>query len=469
VTNGEPRADQSKDPFEVEPDRGSMGPPAVELTDWIELVVNAVRRRWLVFVSVVLVVLAASVAYYRFKGPVYRVEAKILAQRQPSILSVGRSGGDDLPARSAWEIIHRRDNLVSLVQQNGLLGSEFMERGPWVGARLLALIRPPGTEGKEEPIDLLVRELDKRLLVTVEEGTILLQFDWPDARQAYGVVQAALEGFLEARHVQEVTAIDDVIAKLEGRTAKMKADLDAAVEAARRRGPSAVRATVPRERQPSEDLVRLRSLVEAKARAVRDVEEFRSRRLAELESQLAQSRTTLSDAHPTVSALRGDIDALSRDSAQLRALKEEERALRAQYTAQLGREGLGGGTTGQSEPVIIETGGAREEDPRVRDLRLQYEQMASRLTAAHVDLDAARAAFKYRYNVIWPPEIPSEPRSPDPRKVFGIGLIVALLAGFLAAALPDVLSGRVVERWQVERDLDLTVLAEMDRGGRPGR
>ena len=44
----------------------------------------------------------------------------------------------------------------------------------------------------------------------------------------------------------------------------------------------------------------------------------------------------------------------------------------------------------------------------MRELRLQYEQMAARLMSARVDLDAARAAFKYRYKVIWPPEIPTE-------------------------------------------------------------
>jgi uncharacterized protein involved in exopolysaccharide biosynthesis len=100
---------------------------------------------------------------------------------------------------------------------------------------------------------------------------------------------------------------------------------------------------------------------------------------------------------------------------------------------------------------------------------LQYEQMAARLTSAHEELDAARASFKYRYNVIWPPEIPHEPFSPRPAKVFGVGLLLALSLSLLAAALPDLLSGRIVQRWQVERELNLTVLGETTHSPRKDR
>ncbi len=453
MTIRESGKDPAGDPLldDVGTDRG---PPLPSPLDYARLVRGSLRRRWALAASVFLVVFVAAALYYRFKPSSYRVEAKILAQ-------TSRQGMDDLPARSAWELIHRRENLVALVEQTGLLENEGEEPGRGVMTRLLDLLRPPETERKEAPIDVLVRTLNKRLVVNTEEGTIQIRLDWPNAHHAYQIVQAAVQSFLEARHLQEVTSIDDAIAQMEGRMATLKADLDAAIATARRRAPVATRVSAPRERPPSEELVRLRSLLEAKARAARDVEEFRSRRMAELESQLTQARATLSDAHPTVEGLRRDIEALSRESPQLRALREEERKVRAEYTARLAKEGYPASAAGTAEPaVVVDAGGAREEDPRVRDLRLQYEQMATRVTSARVDLDAARAAFKYRYSVIWPPEIPTEPYSPKPLKVFGGGFAVALLLALLAAVLPDLLSGRIVEPWQVERQLNISVLGE---------
>lgn len=446
-------------------DGAERSPSLPSPLDWATFVVGAVRRRRAIASSVFLLIFGAATAYYRMKPPSYRVEATILAQQSPAILSGGRS--DELPSRSALDLIRRRDNLVALAEQTGLLNSGAVESGRGLVTRLLELLRPPEVERKEEPIDAAVRALDKRLAVTTEGGTIGIRLDWPDAEQAYEIVQAAVQSFLEARHLQEVTSIDDVIAKMEGRMSTLKADLDAATAEAHRRGSAAPRLNAPRVRQPSAELVRLRSLADAKDRAARDVEEFRSRRLAELESQLTQARGTLSDAHPTVEGMKRDIEALSRESPHLHALREEGRKIGAEYAARAAKEGYPASAAGMAEPaVVFDTAGQREEDPQVRDLRLQYEQMASRVTSARVDLDAARAAFKYRYNVIWPPEVPTRPYSPKPLKVFGGGFLAALLLALAAAVGPDLLARRIVERWQIERQLDLAVLGEIPRSTR---
>ncbi|MCM2334590.1 MAG: lipopolysaccharide biosynthesis protein, partial [Anaeromyxobacteraceae bacterium] len=227
MTSRDPPREPVREPVTAEEEDLEGGPPRVPLGDWLRFGLGALRRRWAVALGVFLLVLGAAALYYRLKGPTYRVEAKILAQRQGAILS-GRPGGEDHPARSAWELIHRRDNLAALAQQTGLLDGPPIEDQPGLAARLLGLIRPEAAPVKEEPVDAVVRVLDKRLRVMVEEGTILLQLDWPEPRQGYHLVQAALQGFLEARHLHEVQAIDDVIAQLEGRTARLKAELDAA-------------------------------------------------------------------------------------------------------------------------------------------------------------------------------------------------------------------------------------------------
>jgi capsular polysaccharide biosynthesis protein len=85
------------------------------------------------------------------------------------------------------------------------------------------------------------------------------------------------------------------------------------------------------------------------------------------------------------------------------------------------------------------------------------------VNAAQVEREAARAAFKYRYSVVWPPQVAREPVSPNPKKVFAVGGFAAVVLALLAVVGPDLLSGRIFERWQVERGLRLPVLGDMRR------
>lgn len=435
------------------------------LVHWARLLLRTAWRRKAVALVVLVAVLAATVAYFVLSPPVYLVEAKVLAQRQQALPSVVRPVYDDLPTRSAWEMIHRRENLVAIVRQAILRGnpSDAAVSVPETGVDdgVAAMFRRRGAAPSEESAeDVLVRILDKHLGVAVLDGTITISLYWRDAQQAYDIVQAALHNFLEARHVQEVTSIDEVISVLEARAAALHEDLETATEQARKRAMQPPRITTPRVRQASQELVRLQSLHEAKLRAIQDVEEFRRRRLADLQAQLDQARNTLSDAHPTVIALRKDIGALAIESPQMQALREEEQKVRRQVADRAAQEGLQA-PVGAAAAPIVEVGTRSEEDPRVREARVQYEQMLARVNAAKVELDAARAAFKYRYNVIWPPQVPSEPDGPNPKKVFVLGGFAALVLALGAAAAPDLLRGRIVERWQVEKELGLPVLGEI--------
>jgi uncharacterized protein involved in exopolysaccharide biosynthesis len=433
---------------------------------WARLLLGAARRRKLVAGAVFLASVGAAIGYYVVKTPMYRVEAKIFAQRGQALPSVVRPVYEDQPTRSAWELIHRRDNLIALIEQANLLGerAEGSAVAPGPGERLAKMIGRGDAAAKEDPLDVLVKVLDRRLLVNVDEGTIEIAVEWPDPDQAYALVKGALQNFLEARFVQEVKSIDEVISVIQGRAEVLRQGLDAAVENERRSaGP---RPAARRARPPSEELVRVQSLLEAKQRAIRDVEDFRLRRLSDLQAQLDQARNTMSDAHPMVMGLRKDIESLSRESPQVAGLREEERSARKEYAQLLAREGVRSSPSGSHETVqraSADPDGAEGEDRSIREVRLQFEQMVGRVNAAQVELDAARAAFKYRYSVIWPPQLPSEPVSPKPRKLVILGLIGSLALALAAAAAPDVLRGRIVERWQVERSLDLPVLGEIRR------
>lgn len=449
----------------LRPDRlddGDDTPPSNRLTfaDWVALALRAARRRSWAVVLVFLLGAGATTSYYRWLEPTYRVEAKILAQRSQALPSAVRAVYEDVPTRSAWEMMHRRDGLIAIIRQARLLPEDVVPEG----GEGEAPAPPAASGGADDPLEKLLKVLDERLRVTTEEGIISVSLEWPDPQQAYEIVQGVVSNFLEARHLQEVTAIDEVIAVLRARAAQLGREVDEALADARSRTAAAPR-PVLRVRHPSAELLRLQSMLDAKERAIQDVEEFRRRRLADLQAQLDQARNTMSDAHPTVISLRKDIDALARESPQIQGLREEERTLRRQYTQGLAREGIRTLGPPATSPQVMGPVATPEEDPQVRQVRLQYEQILSRINSAQVELDAARAAFKYRYNVVWPPRLPTEPVSPDPRKFLLVGGLASILLALAAAAAPDLARGRVVERWQVEKSLGLEVIGEVRRQG----
>lgn len=433
----------------LDPEEADGGPrPA----DWALLVLRSVRRRPSLAVAVFLLAMDASAFYYRLKAPTYRVQTKFLAQRQQPLPSIARpTVGDDVPTRLAEELVHQHDNLVALVK----------------AAALAPESAPP------EVVDALVLRLDRALDVKTAEGTgtVTITVNWPNPRQAYQLAEAALQNFLEARHVREITAIDEVISQLQARAATLRQELDKATEQALAgvARASDVGARLPSPRgAPSEQLVRLKSMLDATERAIRDVEDFRRRRLADLQAQLDAQRGIYSEAHPNVINLRQDIAALERESPQAATLREQLRQLQQQYAARLAQEPRAQipspGPAGPPRALRPgEEAYAVDQDERVRAARVQYDRMMERLNAAQVDLGAARAAFRYRYDVIWPAEFPKDPASPDPLKVFGLGGLAAMLLAFVAAAAPDLVAGRIVERWQVERTLDVPIIMELRR------
>lgn len=428
---------------------------------WIRLVLASAARRWWVVLLVAASGFAASVVYYRSRPSVYRVETMLLAQRPQALPSVVRPLFDGDPARSAWETIHRKDNLLAIVRAAKLVPAEDdpVAKRQWPAWLVrFGFLEKPGEA--RDPTEFMVRLLDRLLRVSVEEGTVRIQFDWPDAQQAYVVVNTALENYLAARHAQEVTAIEEVIVVLQTRTTELRTEFEAVLSQSSRRRPVVPRLP-PSARAPSEELTRLSADLEAKQRALRDVEEMSRRREADLNAQLNQALNTLSEAHPTVIELRQQLALASKASPQLQALRADERAARLAYNQRAALEGAGQPTVAPS--LVIDPSASQEEDQMVREARVQYEQMNSRLHEARVELDAARAAFKYRYNVIWPPQVPTDPVSPSAKKILGAGLLASLMLGLGLAAAPDVLRGRVIQRWQVERLLELPVLGEIER------
>jgi hypothetical protein len=446
----------------------------------VAALMRSTRRHPIHAIALFVLVLAACGAYYLNATPMYRVEMKILTQKPQAVPTIGRQIQDEEgPTRDASELVHAHENLITLVKQTSLFGDPAAKALPKVGLidRTVGMIlkRQAPEQEQGDALHLLVERLNRALIVKVQDGTVTISIDWPNAEQAYAIVEAAEQNFIEARHLQEITVMDEMISLLQGRTLTLRAELDRVIaeESLRSRNAQGVDPTAivggwltPAPRIKNPEVARLQSLIDAKESAIRDVEEFRRRRLAELQAQLDEKRGTYSDAYPSVLGLRGDIEALSHESPQIVVLRAELRRLQLEQEQQVGE---GANRPQPPSPVFhapapapaVHQGAAAYESEPVRDARFQYQHMVEQLDAAKLDLDAARAAFKYRYSVIWPAQLPRAPVSPNPLKVFGIGAIAAALIALLGTALIEKRKGLIVERQQLERELGVVIVGEI--------
>lgn len=466
----------SREPASGEFDDFSDSPPTASLSNWIAYARGALRRHRFTAVTVFVAGVAASTIYFALSRPMYLVETRVLAQRPLAVSSAVRpAGGGDAPTRTAEELIRRRENLVDLVKRAGLLGPEGRDPEEPSTAFSWLPFRLGPDPAAVDPMGAVVARLDKALVISASDDTIRISIKWRNPEQAYHIVEGALQNFLEARQTQEITALDEGIALLQSRLATFRAQLDreeARRDDTRRDDPILADPGIPiRSSSPastSAELARLKSLVDAKERAIRDMEDFRRRRLLDLQSQLEEKRNVYAEAHPVVIGLRKEVEGFSTESSQIAALREQERQLREQYAERLALETRQRpeGRAPSSRPSRDSRGGTATQDDRVKDVRSQYLQLLERVNLAQLELDAARAAFKHRYQVIWPAEVPRLPVSPNPWKIFPLGFLGALLLALLAAMFPDIRSRRIFETWQVERDLGLEVLSDV-RTDRP--
>ena len=108
------------------------------------------------------------------------------------------------------------------------------------------------------------------------------------------------------------------------------------------------------------------------------------------------------------------------------------------------------------------------DDPAISVARSQlamatsrYHDILMRIDAARIELDTARAAFKYRYTVVSPAQTPRHPVSPNVPLIVIAGLLASFLFAFISAALLDLRRGRIIEAWQVQKKLKVPLLGRL--------
>jgi len=458
-----------------------------KIKEWGGFVLRSVRRRKRLATVAFVLAGGLSAGVIAALPRTYHVETQLLAQKNSLMPALGNPGRTvpseaDAPTRAASETVLRRDNLVSLMKQTDLMKQWDATRLPHLRLKDKVVTVFFGPPSEEERTTALLEFLEKMLKVTTAESTVTISIDWPNREAAYRLVDAAQQNFLEQRHGVEVSAIAETITILEGHAASLKESIDAAMEDVNRIQtvqPGRPRPTVEPapavRRDPGEvaaraEVAEVKVMLDTKRRAISELEEFRKRRLSELQAELLQKRAVYADAHPAVATLLQSIASLEEDSPQLASMRAEEKRLQVDYERALKARGAfapaqspGDAVNRRFSSLPVEDASGELARTRMRFAMAKYDSILERIDSARIELETARAAFKYRYSVIRPPTLPKRLAKPNLPVAIVAGLVFSTLLAVATTALADLRSGRILETWQVERLLGLEVLGAVPR------
>ncbi len=466
----------------------------VDLTlvwDLARFVRNACRRHRGVVVAVAASFVAAGVASQLLLPKKYYTETKLLADRNvvmPLLGNPGRRMADeaDTPTRLAPDLIMTRENLERIIAATDLLRETERKQSRWARLRSALQERMKGKKSAQDQMDEAVWRLRTTMNVRVADGTVIIGALWDNPDDAFRVVQAAQQLFLQERQDQEVSLITGSISILEQRSVAVRQSIDAMLDSLSRQRvaltPEEVQlfSTQTRARGatgPSAELQSAQARLDVAARVVAELELAHSRRLAELQATLAEQRNVYGTAHPLVETTEAALRTAQAESPQLAQARAEEVKQRAAVMR------LGGGTiaaapgaaatneeafataalrslaTARVDSVVQERQAFGKS--RLHIAMESYRALLERLDAARIELQTVRATFRYKYGVLIPASIPKTAVSPNSIMiVLGASIVGAVIAVLVAVAM-DLASGKVLEAWQINRTLKLPLLGEI--------
>jgi uncharacterized protein involved in exopolysaccharide biosynthesis len=471
-----------------------------QIRDYVNYVKHAVLRHWKLALATFLVTAILALLAAKLLPRTWYSEAKLLPRRTATIAALVNPerhnvlnpdppnpmrpvGEIDTQTKAAADAVLRQENLVSIIKKTYLLDRWESTRPPLLRFKdsvMRMLTAPPDEDAK---MDAMTGTLQKKLMVSTADGKVAISVEWGDPQLAYELVDAAVQSFYEASERQELASIDDAITILEEHSVQAS---DAVREAydefekifsqimiERRRVVGDPR-LLPRFSATDQELAQMRFMIRAKRRAIADANVQHNQRLTEMQDELAQKREIYAPDHPEVVELESRVASLRQGSQQVKALQAEEKQMLAEY-AEMGGKSLPFPDEPVPDPyglerVLMGLLPAVSENPsaamaldRLRSRLSAHQLILKRIDAAKMERDIAKRSFKYRYTELMPAEFPRKPIKPNALIIALGGVFAGLLLGVFAALARDVLSGRVLESWQVERGLGLPVLAELDR------
>lgn len=442
---------------------------------------RAVRRRRRFALTCWIATIALAIVGLVVMPKTYRVDSRILthpAYILPSLSHPNRpipvEEQSQRGTRGAAELIKSRETLSNIIDDVGLMKNWAKTRG--LGGRLADGIRNlfVGKPKDSEFREMLVETLDKNLTPMVEGDVVSITLNWHHAQSAVAIVEAAQRRFLEERHERDMGEIRETMKILERSVIAAKPGLDAATErlrtaaAARRAGrriPAPRAIARPAETEKSTEMSRAEQDLNKKREEIQRIQGGYDQRVRTAESRLKELRGSLAPTHPDVVDAVREVEQASRAPEELASLRAEELML-AQQVRQLG----GSGTPRNADLIqeataALSPGNDPEMERIVREyqsVEAGYRDVENRLEDARIELQAADAAFNYRYRVTVPPVLPRKPIKPNALLTILAACMGGLFVAVVMAGYADFRSGKVLETWQIHRILGLKLLGEID-------
>ncbi|MBS2011903.1 MAG: hypothetical protein JST00_03360 [Deltaproteobacteria bacterium] len=453
---------------------------------------SAKRRKGLSFV-VMMICIALTVLGAIFAPKTYEVESRVLVQRTASLTGQNQPqyvSPEEMRniAREYEEQVMARDNILAIVKQKDLVKRWDDMRQPH--RRLIDKInrklgKPP--PGDDEKFEALVGQIEHRMKVWVDATTVTVRLEWSHPEAARDIVDAAVKNFLDARFQSEVGVIPARLKMQEGFVAQAHKDLEnAATELVKlqkandpnKKGTNLVIPALPagvRENAPADADPALKAKLEAIRAQIAPLQQAKQQRVAELNNQLIEKQQTLAPGHPEVIALKQTLAATEADSPQLASLKAQERAVLDEMAAQqkaaaaakndpkpAPRVAVPVPTVAPVIPDVTPAGGPKSvQDAQVRfdTVTANYANLVKQLHELQVQMQEQEAAYKNRYKITHPAEVPAAPKRPVTLIAVAIGLLATIAAVLVVAALADRFSGIFFEPRDVRDRLGLPVFA----------
>lgn len=486
-----------------------------QLKEIAGFLLRAPRRRPRLAAASLILTLVLGFLIAKYLPRTYTCDLRILAQRNlvlPALDNPGRAVPHeaDAPTKNAADAILRSDNLVALTKQLDLVDRWEATRQP--AARFKdSVFGVLGTKSEDDRLRDIIGLLAKRLVVLADESTITISIEWPDRETAFDIVSLVQKNFLEARYDANVNVIVEAIRILDERAKPQAAEVDAAlaelmkIEAERGTGGPALPitptpttpavhtpGTAPRPAStvtaPRPTTATTAGVAPAESdvahelqdvrRRIRAITEDHERQVADAQRQLVDARATLGPMHPTVVGLNEKLAQLVEAPAELKALDARERELIALLaipapapvpasTDAPAPPRFAPSVPAPTVPRLRPTVDLRDDTKtvlarqRLTNASTKYNELLSRIEAANIELEVTRAAFKYQYTVVRPPELARGPSKPNVSLVLFGSLLLSLLLMVLVPGGVDLWRGRLMEPWQVERRLKLPILGDL--------
>lgn len=471
--------------------------------DLIEYLLLALKRRWVMLALIAFCVSSIITGIVLLLPKTYEAKTTIMARPNEMIrilVNPEMRNGDTDPKQGVQAFVLTRDNLRRVVRDVDLLNHWKTHRSAvqqFKDDLMLGLLGPPNDADIEEG---LLDTVSKKVSIGVDQDTLTFAAQWSDPEMVVKITESLKQIYLDVRRHQEIDVLVDALSILESQKAELQNNVDQTLAELReqlekerlvkeakaeakeqedrdeRARDRAERIAVLRmEFQRTQTLERLKSNLDVKRRTVSEQESEQKKKVATLQDKLDSLQQTFAPTNPEVVAVRNKLEEALKENESLDDLKKEEKTLEEQYFSALGDgptnvlDPSSGRSTNLVDAIELSLKGADQKDveqtnillTRLRGDVTNLESVKRRAFTVQMETEAAKVAFGYRYAVIIPPEYPKKPIKPVVPLLIGVGVFVGVFLGAIAAVGAEILSGKVIQSWQIERFLGVRVLEEI--------